>query len=557
MAATYDDYTGNGSLKNFDYTFPVLKTEDVKVSVDGVTQTSGYTVNTTETRIEFTTAPANLTNVRVYRETYVGDGDGNEKPKAVFAAGSSIRAKDLNANTEQALFGIQELQEKQITNEDVSTTAEIAVSKLADGTARQLLQTDSAGTGVEWTSNVDIPGTLVVTGNTTFDGDINLNAANKYFRVQNGSGVDKFFVDSDNGNTTIRGTLQVDNTLVAVSNVSVLGNSTFYGDTTIGNSSSDTVTIGAKLGSDLIPNSTSIDLGASSTRFGDIFGTTLDVTGTSSLAGLNVNGNIDISNGEIKLGNADEFSIKYDESANRGELNADRLKFGSSVGSTLFYFNDDLEFAISGVGVSLARKLYPDTTNTIDLGIAPDQGNKKWRNIYAAGTGYFGSLDVTGNITAAGLTGGVLVDASEHSGATANDTPVFSTAASDARYFIQTASSDEVLKSDYATWPTGGTKDSYVATPGAIDKRIIQIVDDVGGFVAIANEGDFPASHPDPNNDAGTIISITALSQERTASGSGVLTTGFNTVATPPAPGDQVTINGCGNGQVFAAGYGL
>lgn len=46
---------------------------------------------------------------------------------------------------------------------------EIPVSKLADGIARQLLQTDAAGTGVEWTSNIDIPGTLDVTGAAIFD----------------------------------------------------------------------------------------------------------------------------------------------------------------------------------------------------------------------------------------------------------------------------------------------------------------------------------------------------------------------------------------------------
>jgi len=57
-----------------------------------------------------------------------------------------------------------------VVNADISATAEIAVSKLADGSARQLLQTDAAGTGVEWTSNVDIPGTLDVTGATTLDG---------------------------------------------------------------------------------------------------------------------------------------------------------------------------------------------------------------------------------------------------------------------------------------------------------------------------------------------------------------------------------------------------
>ena len=56
-----------------------------------------------------------------------------------------------------------------IANADISSSAEIAVSKLANGTARQLLQTDAAGTGVEFTSNVDIPGTFDCTGAGTFD----------------------------------------------------------------------------------------------------------------------------------------------------------------------------------------------------------------------------------------------------------------------------------------------------------------------------------------------------------------------------------------------------
>jgi len=59
-----------------------------------------------------------------------------------------------------------------IVDGDISTTAEIAVSKLADGAARQLLQTDAAGTGVEWTDNVDIPGTLDVVGVSTLDSTV-------------------------------------------------------------------------------------------------------------------------------------------------------------------------------------------------------------------------------------------------------------------------------------------------------------------------------------------------------------------------------------------------
>jgi hypothetical protein len=65
--------------------------------------------------------------------------------------------------------GVTAIASGAIVDADVSATAEIAVCKLADGTARQLLQTAAAGTGVEWASNIDIPGTLDVTGVGTFD----------------------------------------------------------------------------------------------------------------------------------------------------------------------------------------------------------------------------------------------------------------------------------------------------------------------------------------------------------------------------------------------------
>ncbi len=59
-----------------------------------------------------------------------------------------------------------------INNGDINASAEIAVSKLANGTARQLLQTDAGGSGVEFTSNVDVPGTLDVTSGATFDSTV-------------------------------------------------------------------------------------------------------------------------------------------------------------------------------------------------------------------------------------------------------------------------------------------------------------------------------------------------------------------------------------------------
>jgi len=56
-----------------------------------------------------------------------------------------------------------------VADDGTATISELPVSKLQDGAARQLLQTDASGFGVEWTSNIDVPGTLDVTGATTLD----------------------------------------------------------------------------------------------------------------------------------------------------------------------------------------------------------------------------------------------------------------------------------------------------------------------------------------------------------------------------------------------------
>jgi hypothetical protein len=63
----------------------------------------------------------------------------------------------------------------EVANDGTATISELPVSKLQDGAARQLLQTDAAGTGVEWASNIDIPGTLDVTGAATLDSTLTVS----------------------------------------------------------------------------------------------------------------------------------------------------------------------------------------------------------------------------------------------------------------------------------------------------------------------------------------------------------------------------------------------
>ena len=378
---TFQDYTGDGSDLTFDYSFPTYTAADVIVELDGVVVTN-YTIpsyatsgtktvtfdNTTgslnSTYCESSGAPKTGVGIRIARDTNV------DTAKATFQAGSSVKAGDLNNNQTQLLRALQEEQNQTIVtkkikddavtsakilddtivNANINSAAEIAVSKLADGAARQLLQTDSGGSGVEWTNNVDIPGTLDVTGAAILD-------------------------------------------------------------------------------------------------------STLNVTGTitGNLTG-NVTGNI---------------------------------------------------------------------------------------------TGSSGS--VTGNAaTATDLAAAAKITNSEQAAHTPDDSTYFTTLATEARYF--NVSTGETIK-DGDTFPDN---DTTIATTAAINDRIIDLVDDVGGFVPIANETSFPNANPDVNDGAGTLVSIKALASSITSNGSGVATVSNGTVGN-----STVTINGLANSTTYAASFGM
>ena len=103
MATTSNSYTGNGSTVDFSFTFPYLKSSDIKVSVDEVVQslTTHYTLHNATT-IRFGSAPGSGKTVKVYRDT------GSAELAATFYPGSAIRSSDLNDNYTQNLYVTQE-----------------------------------------------------------------------------------------------------------------------------------------------------------------------------------------------------------------------------------------------------------------------------------------------------------------------------------------------------------------------------------------------------------------------------------------------------------------
>ena len=458
-------HDGDDTRTNFDFPFTYTKESDIKVEHPiGTVLSTGYSV-LNGTQIKFDSAPAvGTNNVKIYRSTDV------DSSKAVFAAGSSIRAQDLNSIAEHLLFHSQDkVDNRDITNEavfnkHVSRKAEIEVSKLKDGTARQILQTDAAGTGVEWTSNLDIPGTLDVTGAVdidstlnvdgaaTFQDNLTINADNKELSIQNNSGSAKFTVDTDNGNTVIAGTL------------SVTGDSTFSGGVT-GNGTTTLSTV---------------DING-----GAIDGTTIGAN--SAGPGTFTNGTI--ATADINGGNID----------------------GTTIGASS---------AAAG----------------------------SFTTVNASGTI---TGNVTGNITgdltgkASELADAASVTHSEQSGFTVTDDTYFTTKASDARYY-NINSSDDIQHGE--TWDP--TADDKVATCKAIDKRVLDLVDDVGGFYPIANETSFPTHNPDPNDGPGTIISIRTMTATREP------TAGVVTIDNGAGTGVTVKIVDCGTDNL-PQGFGV
>ena len=113
--------------------------------------------------------------------------------------------------------------------------------------------------------------------------------------------------------------------------------------------------------------------------------------------------------------------------------------------------------------------------------------------------------------------------------------------------FYKIGSANEIRSDE--TWSASDTK---IATTSAIDARITDIVDEIGGFVPIDNETSFPNANPDIDNGDGTLVSIKALSSNLTSDGSGVATIANGTLGN-----STVTITGLANSTTYAANYGM
>ena len=147
-------------------------------------------------------------------------------------------------------------------------------------------------------------------------------------------------------------------------------------------------------------------------------------------------------------------------------------------------------------------------------------------------------------VTIGKIADAAIVTSSEQASHTPDNNTFYTTSASDTRFLNKDTS--ELINSGQS-W---SASDNFIATTAAIDARVIDLVDDVGGFFPIANETSFPNTNPDVNDGAGTIVSIKEISSTRTPSG------GTVSISSGTVGGSTVTITGCGS-TVLTAGFGV
>jgi hypothetical protein len=111
MTLSYVLYTNQTGTGPFNFTFPYISTAHVKVEKNGTLLTLGtnYTLSTSPTpQITLTAALVATDTLRIFRETPGRSAAPNNAPLVDFTDGSVLTAADLDKNTQQLLYLVQE-----------------------------------------------------------------------------------------------------------------------------------------------------------------------------------------------------------------------------------------------------------------------------------------------------------------------------------------------------------------------------------------------------------------------------------------------------------------
>ena len=479
MANQQNSYTGSqGTGTNsadFSFTFPSFTTGEVKVEVDNVvkTLTTHYTVENYNTTsggtVRFTTGniPTGTTPVRIFRQTNV------DSPKAEFQAGSSLKAQEINDSFKQVRHALQE-----------------AIG--ANATDRKIQPFNIEDGAITSAAIKDL---------TIARGDI-ANDAIDGTKIADDS-VDSEHIVADSLDTEHYAPGSVDNTALgadAVTNAKIADDqidSEHYVDLSVDTQhiANEQVTT-AKLGPDAVVASKIADDQINSEHY---------VAGSIDHEHL-ANDIIDGDNIQDDVINSEHYvagSIDHEHLAN-DIIDGDNIQ--DNVINSEHYVDGSIDHEHLANDIIDGDNIQDDVVNSEHIAAGALDNEH-----YAAGS-----------ITSDKLNAATVITASEQSTATANDTSFLTSAAADARFF--NISSGDTIK-DGQTFPDN---DTTIATTAAINDRIIDIVNDVGGFDIVESEQHFPNTNPQGQAGSAAVLSIKAASANLVPSGTTLTITNGN-----------------------------
>ena len=516
-----------------------------------------YTLSTDNNTITFNSALPSGAVVSIERRTRDSSSDYTN-----FAGGSTIRHTDVNKAFDESNFTAQEARNKafeienKIWNGPAESTGFISSAAIIDGTIVGAdIATDTITAGNLAANSVgsseladDAVDTNAIQDNAVTMGKLNSGALPTDVTIASANIVDGTIVNADVSNSASIAHSKLSG--IAGGNV-LLGNSsnvptstTLSGDVTVNSSGVTAITSGVivtgDIAADQITNALIADNQIDSEHYVDgsidhvhlandiIDGTNIqdDVINSEHIAA----GAVDLEHMSANSVDSDQY---VDGSVDRVHLAADIVdgtKIADDSINSEHYVDASIDAQHLANNSVIESKILNDAVTT----------NKIANDAVT-------TAKIPDNaITADKLADNIFVPANAQAGVTSNDVSFFTTSASDARYF--NVSTGDTIK-DGDTFPDN---DTTIATTAAINDRIIDLVDDVGGFVPIANETSFPNANPDVNNGAGTLVSIKALSSNLTSNGSGVATIANGTVGN-----STVTINGLENSTTYASTLGM
>lgn len=558
MPYAFDTYSGTGSQTDFNISFPYINEDHVKVYVNYVN--TAFTFEPNKSTARLASAPASGVAVEVRRITPLSS------VLVDYADGSTLTAGDLDTNNLQHLYIEQELDDIQNKAVSLSPTTGLPtannkrITEVADPTNAQDAVTKAY---------------LERTGSITST------------QILNGT-----IVNEDIANTTIQGGKLVPDTITAAQ----IGPDAVTASE-LANNSVDTNAIvnlnvtRAKLDNDVIDGTKLEDDAVDSEHIAaDSLDTEHYAPGSIDATALGTDSviRVKIQNDAVNADKIDANSIDS-EHYRDGSIDVEHLSANSINRAAII--ND----AVNGEKIdinSIDSDHYVDGSidvehladNSVDrASILNDavNGDKIDNNSIDSDHYVNGSIDrihleadiidgtklednavnnehiatdavrtdeiQDGSITSAKLNAATVVTAAEQAAASVNDTSFFTTSAAEARFF--NASTGETIK-DGQSFPDN---DTTIATTAAINDRILELVDQVGGFVPLASEATFPATNPDAEDGPGTIVSVGVLGATYTPS-SGTCTIPDSTLTN--ISGSNVLITDCGT-TVLAAGFGV